>query len=226
MTNAPTQDTARTPIRIWILAMLTFLLAFLAAGCSVKKLAVNKLGDALASRSSGGTFSSDDLELIRDAVPFSLKLIEGLLAESPRRRGLLLAAASGFTQYSYAFVQQEAEALESRDLAVAQVRRDRARRLYLRARNYALRGLVLRVPGFEQALREDAAAATRRLRPQDVPLLYWAAASWGAAIALSKDGASGNCWCPWWPSPGSLAGWPRRWSRPPSPPSTPSSPKH
>ena len=36
-------------------------------------------------------------ELVREAVPFSLKLIESLLAESPRHRGLLLAACKGFT---------------------------------------------------------------------------------------------------------------------------------
>ena len=42
------------------------------------------------------------------AVPFSLKLIESLLAESPRHHGLLFAAWSDFTQYAYAFVNQDA----------------------------------------------------------------------------------------------------------------------
>ena len=51
--------------------------------CSVKRMAVNKLGNALAN--SGTTFTADeDPELVRDALPFSLKLIEALLAESPR----------------------------------------------------------------------------------------------------------------------------------------------
>src|SRR5258708_10138229 len=92
----------------------------LAAGpaCSIKRIAVNKLGNALAS--GGTTFTSDeDPELVRDALPFSLKLIESLLAESPRHRGLLFAASSGFTPYAYAFVQQEADELEDRDLAKA-----------------------------------------------------------------------------------------------------------
>src|SRR5690242_3740890 len=83
--------------------LATILLAIAALpGCAVKKLAINKLGDALAS--PGTTFSADnDPAFIRDAVPFSLKLMESLLAESPRHRGLLLASASGFTQYAYAF---------------------------------------------------------------------------------------------------------------------------
>ena len=75
------------------------LLVFWSTGCSVRRYAINKLGDALAD--TGTTFASDDdPELIRGALPFSLKLIESLLAESPRHQGLLLAAASGFTQYS------------------------------------------------------------------------------------------------------------------------------
>jgi len=42
--------------------------------------------------------SDDDPELVREAVPFSLKLIESLLEQSPQHRGLLYAASSGFTQ--------------------------------------------------------------------------------------------------------------------------------
>src|SRR5436190_8814308 len=80
----------------------------LASGCSIKRMAINKLGDALAG--AGTTFASDDdPELVKAAVPFSLKLVESLLAESPRHRGLLLAACSGFTQYSFAFVNEEAD---------------------------------------------------------------------------------------------------------------------
>src|SRR5262245_37116211 len=57
------------------------------SGCSVRKFAVKKIGDALAS--SGTTFAADDdPQLVREAVPFSLKLIESLLAETPRHQGL------------------------------------------------------------------------------------------------------------------------------------------
>ena len=111
-------------------------------GCSIKKLAVNKVGDALSE--GGSTFASDDdPELIEAALPFSLKLMESLLAASPRHEGLLEALTSGFTQYAYAFVQQKAEELEDYDLDAATIQRDRTRRLYLRARNYGLRGLNL-----------------------------------------------------------------------------------
>ena len=158
----------------------------LACGCSIKRMAINSLGDALAG--GGTTFASDDdPELVKAAIPFSLKLIESLLAESPRHGGLLLAACSGFTQYSYAFVNQEADEKADTDLAAADPLRARAKRLYLRARGYGLRGLEAKHPGFQQALRTDAKSAVRGTTVSEVPLLYWTAAAWGAAISISKD---------------------------------------
>jgi hypothetical protein len=59
--------------------------------------------------------------------------------------------------------------------------------LYLRARNYGLRGLEVRHRGFEKSLRENPKAAVRLAARTDVPFLYWTAASWGAAISISKD---------------------------------------
>lgn len=162
------------------------LVTVVATGCSIKRMAVNKLGDALAG--GGAVFSSDDdPDLIKDAAPFSLKLMESLLAESPQHRGLLSATASGFTQYGFAFVQQDADEMEEKDLTTAMTMRNRARRLYLRARGYALRGLESSHPGFTNALFKDAKSAVVILKKSDVPLAYWAAASWGAAISIVKD---------------------------------------
>src|SRR5690242_19712396 len=131
-----------------LLAGLT--LCFAGNGCSIRRYALNKAADALAQ--SGTTFASDDdPELIKAAAPFSLKLMESLLAENPRHPGLLDAAASGFTQYAYAFVQQDADEAEPGDLAAAEALRARARRLYLRAQRYGLRGLEVKHPGFGKA---------------------------------------------------------------------------
>src|SRR6187455_2762685 len=119
------------------------------AGCSVKRFAINKLGDSLAH--SGTIYAADDdPDLVGQALPFSLKLVEGLLAESPRHRGLLFTAASGFTGYAYAYVQQDADMAERESLDAATALRARARRLYLRARDYGLRGLDARYATFSQ----------------------------------------------------------------------------
>jgi predicted anti-sigma-YlaC factor YlaD len=182
---------SETPIlRRWqVFAAATVLLTWLSStGCSYKEIAIRKLGDAL---SEGGTTyaSDDDPELIKGAVPFGLKLMETLLSESPRHKGLLLATCRGFTQYGYAFVQQEADEVEERDVEKAMEIRARARRLYLRARNYGIRGLEVVQPGFEKMARNNPRQGVQTFKSADVPLLYWTAVSWAAAISVAKDSA-------------------------------------
>src|ERR1035438_7573643 len=65
------------------------------------------------------TFTSDnDPELVEAAIPFGLKLYESLLAESPKHAALLLAAAQGFKEFSYAFVDSRIdEAKEQNSIA-------------------------------------------------------------------------------------------------------------
>jgi predicted anti-sigma-YlaC factor YlaD len=158
----------------------------LASGCSIKRVAVNKIGDMLAS--GGSTFTGDeDPELVAAAIPFGLKLYESLLAESPKHPGLLLAACSGFTEFSCSFVDSCIDEAKEDSLERADALRDRARKLYLRANKYGMRGLDARYPGFSKALDDDADVALKRVRKRDVPLLYWTAASRGLAISLSKD---------------------------------------
>ncbi|MGE0815869.1 MAG: TRAP transporter TatT component family protein [Vicinamibacterales bacterium] len=160
--------------------------AVLAAGCSIKTFAVNKLGDALSAPGPSVYTTDDDPELIRAALPFSLKTVESLLQTSPRHKGLLLTACSGFTSYANAFVQLDAEALESTDYEESERLKARARRLYLRARDYCMRRVELRRPGLREALARDPATALGNAK-YDVEELYWLGASWGSAIAVGVD---------------------------------------
>ena len=155
-------------------------------GCSVKRMAINSMADTLAS--AGDVFASDnDPELVRDAVPFSLKTIESLLVSVPNHRALLLAACSGFTQYAYAFIQTDAELIETRDHQASVEGKDRALRMYLRARDYCIRHLELRHRGIKAQLVKDPKAGLVGTTREEVPVLYWTGASWGAAIALGLD---------------------------------------
>ena len=52
----------------------------------MRSLAVDTIGEMLASDESVFT-ADDDIELIGEALPFSLKLVESLLAESPDQTG-------------------------------------------------------------------------------------------------------------------------------------------
>jgi predicted anti-sigma-YlaC factor YlaD len=167
--------------------VLLALAASLLLGCSPRRYVASRVADAVAS--GGDVFArDDDPELVRDAVPFALKGMESLLAEQPVHKGLLLALAKGFTQYSVAFVLQDAvEAKEpvARDAGVG-----RARRLLLRAKGYGLRGLSVQRAGFAARLSADPVAAAALAGPDDVALLYWTAAAWSVAVAYSPDDPS------------------------------------
>ncbi len=164
------------------------LLVTLAVGpaCSIKGMAIKSLVDTLSE--SGDVFASDeDPELIRDALPFALKTYESLLQDLPNHERLLLATCQGFTQYAFAFVQTDADLLDPIEFDRITALQSRAINLYLRGRNYCLRALELEFAGIEAALLTAPVAALTRAEPDDVPLLYWTGASWGAAVSLGLD---------------------------------------
>lgn len=176
------------PVRTLVLAAT--LAALCPTACSMRRFAVNRIGDALAT--GGSTFETDDdVELVGEALPFGLKLIESLLAESPQHEGLLLAGCRGFTLYAYGYVQQEADRTASEDLERANALRRRARRLFERASAYGFRALERRYPGMRQALEKDPVQALHVVRDtRHVPLLYWNAAALGLAISAARGDAA------------------------------------
>lgn len=167
------------------LALLCVAAAAVLTGCSIKRMAVDIVADAITG--GGTSFQSDeDPELVREALPFGLKTYESMLEVSPRHRGLLLELARGFAAYAY-LLQNEADQLEGRDLARARKMRARTRKLYVRGRDYALRGLEANHPGFKARLFGDRAAALGDTTQEDVSFLYWAGAAWAGALGAAKD---------------------------------------
>jgi len=172
-------------------------LAFIAAlggvllavsGCSINRLAVRAVAGMLSGGggSGGDAFTTeDDPELVGDALPFAMKLYESLLAADPENADLLLATGRIFVMYANAYVQTPADMLELSEVEQQTAMRVRAKRLFLRAREYVLRGLELRRPGFRAALaagKVDAAIA--RLAKDDADYLYWASAAWMSAFSI------------------------------------------
>ncbi|MCF8167167.1 MAG: TRAP transporter TatT component family protein [Rhodoferax sp.] len=154
------------------------------SACSPKYLIVQGVANELAAQ---GQAPEDDLVLAREASAFYLKLSESVLREAPDNAELAEAVAAGFTQYAYAFVWFEAEKLDAKDSRAAQGLRERAARLYMRAQRHAMAVLERSQPGFRKALESNNPANRPALNDAHVGLAYWAAASWGGFIALSKD---------------------------------------
>lgn len=152
----------------------------LASACSVKKFAVRQVGDALASGPS--TFETDpDVDLVGEALPFSLKFVESLLDITPRHRGLLVTAAKGFALYALAYVDTPGEIIADEDYLEGKRLRERAKRLYLRSLAFSMRALEVAYPGISEEFGSSPRSAAGRVSKKHIDLLYWA----GAALALS-----------------------------------------
>src|SRR6185369_4126993 len=168
-------------MRVSLSRLLLSLMLVAASGCSLKRMAVNSVANSLAS--GGDVFArDDDPELVRDALPFGLKTMESLLETVPKHRGLLLTACQGYTQYAYGFIQLEAERVEPTNYDEATRLQGRALRLFLRARDFGVRGLEVKHPGLARRLPARPDSAVRALRREEVPWIYWTAVAWGSAI--------------------------------------------
>jgi hypothetical protein len=113
-----------------------------------------------------------------------LTLDESLLASGPSHEPLLTATCSGYTQYAYGFVHVHAEETQFDDYEKSRYLTTRALNLTLRGRDYCWRGLEVRFKGVTGRLKSDPAGALASAQKTHVPLLYWSAASLGAAISL------------------------------------------
>ena len=185
--RTPLSPTPSFAARILSLLGAALLLAA-TTSCSVNKMATKSVANSLTS--GPDVFGTDDdPELIREAVPFGLKTMESLLQTLPRHRGLLLSLCRGFTSYAAGFITADANAIEASDYARATEIRERALKLFLRARGYGLRGLELDHKGITQRLQTHPDSAAREIKKTELPMLYWTAAAWGSAINLGKDRA-------------------------------------
>lgn len=158
--------------------------------CSVQKMAINTMADAL-SGSTSGVFASDDLpEFVAEAVPFGLKLNEAILEQTPNHKGLLLAISSGYAQYSYAFVQLPADTLTPWNVKRSKELKSYAKKLYLRSRYYAFRAIEVDSPDFKARLFDQPEHTLKQMTVEDVPTLYWLGLSWIGAISISMSDLS------------------------------------
>ena len=173
--------------RAFPLAALIVALA-VAPGCSLKTMAVKTVANTLSD--TGDVFTrDDDPELVRDATPFALKLYESLLESVPDARAAARSrpAAASRSTATRSSRPRPTRSMPTGDEKRAQLR-ERALKHYLRGRGYCLRAMDARFgKGTSEALLQDPVAAVAKAQSEDVPLLYWTAASWGAAIALGID---------------------------------------
>lgn len=157
---------------------LAFLPIFLFAtqGC-VTQLAIRSMGGVMDY--AFVSFNEEpDLKLAEQGLGGNLKLLEALIKGDPKNDQLLLYAAQGFTAYALSFAEDDSA--------------ERARALYVRGRDYALR-ILNENTTFKLALEKDDNAVRDALKSfgkADVPAVFWAALSWGSYINITRSETS------------------------------------
>ncbi len=170
-----------------IFSVIVLLVVF-AGSCSIQKMAVGAVADALGGGTTGGSSltGDDDPELVGDALPFALKLYEILLEQTPEHTGLLLTTGMGFVMYANAFVQSPADMMSEWEFEEQSKQYTRAKKLYLRGRNYIFDALELKYPGFKDSIQDKTLPEfIQKVEEEDIDYLYWGSAGWFAAIAIN-----------------------------------------
>ena len=145
------------------------------SGCiPTKRLTVAAVGSILeeVARSSS---KQSDISIIREGTPAYLMLIDGLIEAYPENEQLLVAGAKAYSAYAAVFSEDED--------------RERAKRLYLKGKQYGIRALSKRGK-FREILPkplDQFRTCLPGFRKKDVPALFWAASAWGSWISLNTD---------------------------------------
>ncbi len=163
-------------------------------GCSVRSLALGALTGALSGGGGGSlVFTAEsDPEIVTQSLPTMLKVYEALVEAEPDNQALLSATGKAFALYAYACVQVPADRMCAPGQAEEQKEQyRRAKMFYFRARDYLLRSLELRYPGFTDALIKGTVDSALAMSCQtDSAELYWIGVSWMGGLTVGKPGLS------------------------------------
>ncbi|UCD83709.1 MAG: hypothetical protein JSU92_10475 [Deltaproteobacteria bacterium] len=149
----------------------------ISTGCSIKRMAVNSMVPTFGDL-TGAAYKQVDTEILRHGMPFTIILIDGLLELSPNNRDLLVIAAQAYGGYPTAFIDEDEDP-------------ERAKRLYVKGRDYGLRALKLNKK-FRKTLEEGKRfrEAVQYLDEKYIPAMFWTAQNWAAWLSLSTKNVS------------------------------------
>lgn len=119
-----------------------------------------------------------DLELIREGAPSLLLLLDGLIAQEPHNKNLLMAATKAYGAYAMALHESNED--------------DRAVMMSHKAKKYGMTLLSL-LPHLENIHAQklvETGQALNRISKSDVGFLFWGAYGWATWIRF-QEGAPG-----------------------------------
>lgn len=158
-----------------LLVLPLVVLSVLLTGCAstMARMTVDSM-KPLMEDMRRSTNANPDAQLVREAMPSLISQMDGFIRTSPENRYLLSSAAEINIGYSFLFVED--------------MDKDRAEKMYFKAREYALRNLKLNKT-FAQALEGDDiqvyTEALKTIHKRDIAALYFATNAWMSWINLA-----------------------------------------
>jgi len=162
------------------------------AGCDLNKIAADQTA-SLLTEAAPALDGFWDWEIAGLGTPGAIMQLEAMLSITPDNEALALNVAKAYVGYGVGWVEDSYETTYAQgDFDKADHARHRARLVYMRARNLALRCMRNRDAGLDDALKAGGETLTAYLakhyrHKEDVGPLFWAGMAWGAAINMGLD---------------------------------------
>jgi len=147
---------------------------FFFQACSLDRFVIRQTG-ALLDYGVLALYEETDLTLAEQAMASDIKLLEGMIKGDPENDHLLLLTVQALAGYALGFAEDEEP--------------ERAKVLYLRAKDYGLRALRQN-DDFAEAEKgsvDDYAFAVKNLDDDYIDALFWTGFAWAGWINLSID---------------------------------------
>ena len=163
------------------------LLAVLAllSSCSIKKMAVNSMAKNMSGDATAVFMEDNDPELVGDAFPVILKMMDMMAATAPDNSAVRSSAGSMYVMYGSVYLQGKGAMLPYEEWEAQKELYDRAKKHYRRGYDYIMDALELKHKGFNAAFAEgnydDAFAGFKK---EDAADLYWGGAAVLAGVSV------------------------------------------
>jgi len=161
-------------------------------GCDMAKITADSTAGVFA-RAAPAFESYWDYDLAGEAVPATIVQLEGIARVVPDNDAILAQLSQAYVAYAYGWVEADVESLEFEgNYDEADVQRQRARTMYLRALDLTRHRIRLLNPDVDEAVRgtvEDLEAWLSGVfvDKSEAEVLLWHGYAWGSYINAAKD---------------------------------------
>ncbi|MGD8826247.1 MAG: TRAP transporter TatT component family protein, partial [Myxococcales bacterium] len=161
-------------------------------GCDVAKFTADST-TGLFARAAPAFESYWDYDLAGEAVPATIVQLEGILRVVPDNESILEQLSQAYIAYAYGWVEVEVEEDEFEgEYGEADEQRNRARIMYLRAKDLTRDRIRLLHPSVDQAVAGSVEDLEAWLNDEfeeksDAEMLFWHGYAWGSYINTAKD---------------------------------------